>query len=504
MRSLALSVVLCVGLVACRDGSSSDRSDGGTDANQGGMTIQEIQMPPGPGIGSPVELHGVVVTAIDRYGSRQGNFYVQEPEGGPYSGVLVFTSNSAAVADLQPGDVVSITSAVVDEFAYMDDSGRTLTEVSDPTGGMMAIVETGTAELPAPEVLDPRLLASSDDEAEKWEGVLIRLENVAVTQTPQSVSDTDPTLKEMGISGPFRVGSSMAELADSIALNDCYASITGVGDYFYNYKVLHRSAGDLVTGGACPAQEEGDTACGNTTDDDADGFADCADFSCQATVAACTSATDITAIQMGTVTENTRVRLENVTVTAIKDTGDDKYIWVQDGAGAPHNGIAVWFGMNLPVGVLLGDDVTLEGTVDEFYDRTELKIARDPSSNPIYTKNGAGTPLAPLEVPIGTLASPSMAEPYEGVLVTLEASAGVVSANPDTPMDYGEWTVGTTSMPLRIGNDMRTRPTPLNMGDCYNIAGIFDFNFSNYKIEPRTMTLAPTDVAPSGGSCPAP
>jgi predicted extracellular nuclease len=504
MRSFVLSVLLVCGLFACRggddDGETPDARRDGTDL--GGMTIQEIQTPPGPGIGSPVELHGVVVTAVDRYGGRQGNFYVQEPTGGPYSGVLVFTANTSAVDNLEPGDVVSLTNAVVDEFAYMDPSGRTVTELGDPTGGMMTITETGTAEIPAPQTVDPRMLASSDDEAEKWEGVLIRLENVAVTQSPQGVSSTDDTLKEMSVSGPFRVGSSLAELADSIALNDCYASITGIGDYFYNYKVLHRSAADLVTGSGCPAQEEGATACGNGTDDDADGFSDCADFSCQATVPSCTMAAEITAIQTGTVPVNTRVRLENVIVTAINDSDDDKVIWVQDGAGAPNNGIAVFFGTTaIPAGLLLGDDVTLEGSVREFYMRTEVDIARDGSNNAVITKNATGTPVTPLDVTLATLATPSSAEPYEGVLVKV-TNVSVVSANPDTPSDYNEWTVGTPSLPLRIGNDMLgTRPVGVVDGACYStIAGVFDYNFSNYKIEPRSVTT-PADVV-LGAGCP--
>ena len=122
---LALSS-LALARAAARD------SNNNTDGNTGGdgsrlrrpVTIQEVQndaMPPG----TPVTLHGVVVTAIDNFGAKIGDIWVEEPEGGPFSGVHVFGAASTDVAALAVGDIVDITGAVKDEFALTGSGGDT-------------------------------------------------------------------------------------------------------------------------------------------------------------------------------------------------------------------------------------------------------------------------------------------------------------------------------------------------------------------------------------------
>src|SRR5687767_4581808 len=102
--------VLCLFLVfagACGRGGDDDGdgdnggSDGGGDGDDTIFEVQSDDMP----VGTAVTLKGVVVTAIDNYGSRRGGIYVQEPEGGAFSGVFVYLSGTEA-ADLAPGDLV--------------------------------------------------------------------------------------------------------------------------------------------------------------------------------------------------------------------------------------------------------------------------------------------------------------------------------------------------------------------------------------------------------------
>src|SRR4051812_25271634 len=90
-RSTLLCAALCLAVAACRGSSSGD--DGGDDAAVDGVnaddaTIYDIQgsLP----VGTQVNIRGVLVTAIDNYGAKKGNIWVQEPAGGAYSGVLVF------------------------------------------------------------------------------------------------------------------------------------------------------------------------------------------------------------------------------------------------------------------------------------------------------------------------------------------------------------------------------------------------------------------------------
>ena len=56
-----------------------------------------------------LNLKGVVVTAIDTFGGKTGDFWVQEPDGGPFSGIQVFGAPLDQVAALQIGDIVDIS-----------------------------------------------------------------------------------------------------------------------------------------------------------------------------------------------------------------------------------------------------------------------------------------------------------------------------------------------------------------------------------------------------------
>src|SRR5690349_16203568 len=83
-------------VAACRGGGGGPDGPGGHDAppNPDDTSIYDIQNPDGRvAEGTTVSIKGVIVTAIDTYaeradGTRKGNFWIQEPAGGPYSGVL--------------------------------------------------------------------------------------------------------------------------------------------------------------------------------------------------------------------------------------------------------------------------------------------------------------------------------------------------------------------------------------------------------------------------------
>jgi predicted extracellular nuclease len=499
-----LGLILSVGF-GCRsesgNGDNPDAGGPGPDGGDEGVTIYDIQTPGGShsAIGTPVELYGVVVTAVDRFGNLAGSVYVQEPAGGAYSGLVVFrpTISGGTLDDIQPGDLVDVTGGIVDEFALdTDTSGNTLTEIAAPMDGMVTVTKVGTATVPAPEDVDATALGDPDtggSESEKWEGVLIRLTNVAATSSPRGVSATDPTLAEMDITGPFRVSSSLTALLtappDNMPLymrDQCFDSITGIGDYFFTYKLLPRDSADIITAADntnC-LYEETAVECGDGTDDDFDGFTDCADFSCQqANPELCTSDTSIPDIQMGIIPDGSLVRVEGVVVTAVASS----LVWVQDPAGGEYSGVAVFPTGGPPAGLDRGDIVTVEGTVDEYFDVTEIAFAT-------ITETGvAPVPMPEMIADPSTLVVEATAEPWEGVLIEI---AGVdVSAAPD---EFGEWTVGAFG--LHIDDIMYAPAVAPAPGDCaVRVAGPFHFSFSNYKIEPRDVgdvTITP------GVSCP--
>src|SRR5687767_8547473 len=141
---LTSSVFVALALVAaCRGGGNPPVGDDDPtpDTPPGGsVTIQEVQDPAMPA-GTVVELDGVVVTAIDAFGARTGDLWVQEPGGGEFSGIKVFGAPLDVVATLAVGDIVNISNAEKDEFALTTDmTGRTVTEIKGAAGGMMSVV----------------------------------------------------------------------------------------------------------------------------------------------------------------------------------------------------------------------------------------------------------------------------------------------------------------------------------------------------------------------------
>lgn len=515
-KTPALCFALCASLAAtaaCRGGGDDGDDDGNNpDAAGGETTIQEVQndaMPPG----TPVTLRGVVVMAVDNYGPRKGNFYVAEPGGGERSGVLVYGAPLDVVAQLAVGDVVDITDAMKDEFG-LDTDDSTVTELGPVDGGVMTVTETGTTTPPAPQVLDALAIgrmatAAREAEYEKWEGVLVTVQNVSVTSEirPVSSMEPDPTFVAFRITGVLEVDSSLSEIPYSattppepfVTGGDCLASITGMGDYFFNYKVLPRATSDIMLNGSgCPAAEAPGT-CGDGIDNDANGFMDCMDRGCSAD-ATCTTDTTVVMIQTGAATGG--VRLNDVVVTGTKTFPTDiQGFWVQDAAqAAANNGVFVFTATAAPPSI--GTVVDVTGTVTEFdFGNPPMGDKLTQLTNVTVTPIvGAPVTAVPLSgIPVSTLNQIGAAgEPYESVYVRLSNMR--VMSHPGN--DRLLITNGTDT--IVVDDDAynyaaATYPfsgTPT----CFaTISGIMTTNI--FDDERRLLPTAVTDMVTVGGTC---
>ncbi|HVV83675.1 MAG TPA: hypothetical protein VHE35_11430 [Kofleriaceae bacterium] len=481
--------LLAVAGGACRSSSSGDDdgvnpgSDGGIDAvNPDDMKIQAVQDDNTP-VGTPVTLRGVVVTAIDKYGNREGNFYVEEPEGGEYSGVLVFGAPLEQVDALSVGDLVDITNAEKDEFSLATDTA-TITELVGAGGGMMTVNKVGTGTVPAPHVVDalangrlPEAMRLA--EQEKWEHVLITVQNVSVTRDIQPIGGSmpDPTFKDFLITGYYDVDSSLAEIPDAlVAKGDCLASITGIGDYFFQYKVLPRSTADIVAGGTdCPAPEADATSCADGIDNDANGFADCNDNSCLAAVQSCTVTTTVANVQTGVVPVNSMVNLSNVVVTGV--AFNKKNLWVADNLqAAPNQGVYVFRGSGaavLPDNIVVGARVNVSGKVQEFDGGDGGDTTTEVSfSNVTFVSAPAGAPTPVTGLTVPNLLVNATGEPYEGVLIELD-NVKVSGTESNATAHQRTLTVGTTNF---IADDDIYRFT-ITADTCYaSLIGIWHYN----------------------------
>ena len=514
MRSIArVLLAACLVLSAACRGSGGDDGDDGDDApppdgfNPNDVSIYDIQNPNGiVPEGTDVNVRGVVVTAIDTYaeranGTRVGTIWVQEPAGGEFSGVLVFGASLGDVANLNVGDIVDITGAAKTEFVLRDmdgnptdPSGRTTTELEPGSAGSITVtVVTPGGPAPEPQLVDAIAIAgmtqaAKDVEGEKWEGVLIEVRDVSQISDVRMISG-EANFLAFQLQGALETDTSLAPFPAGTDLDTCYASIIGVGDYFFEHKIQSRNTADMVTGGTgcvTPAQEE-EPSCGDALDNDFDGFYDCEDFSCQASAQACVTQASISQIQMGNITGT--VELTNVIVTGV--TFNRSNLFVQDAAqAAPYNGIFVFRGgasePDLPAEIVVGATVNVTGNVTEFMGVTEIV-------NPTVTFVAApGALPTPIATSIATLNDPTMGEPFEGVLVQL---TNVEVTAFDMGMQKITLSQGADSI---IVDDDIYRHTPV-LNDCYStFNGIFHYN--NFDTHLNLLPRLATDIVP-GGTC---
>lgn len=404
-----VAVSLCLGVtsVGCRDGGTEEPEPDGPMMLQESK-IQDIHKSE-MAEGTKLRLEGVIVTAIDRYaggGNSSGRFFVQEPEGGAFSGVLVFGAKLTDVDKLAVGDVVNLDGLEKDEFLPQNDAtGRTITEVRNVRGGAITITVVSKGQAPTPATVDLAAIgampmAEAEAELEKWEGVLITVKNAVQLNDPrQASSAANNTFFDATLQGGLVIDTSHAAFPASAVAGACYASLTGIGDYFYNYKIIPSSAADYVTGTDCaPAR-----------------------------------VTTIAEAQAGTYPklglQPNLVLLRDAIVTAItvstdKDREDFKSFWVSTTHDAAANeGVQIFMGGTpIPMETVVGATVDVLGTVVEFDNsgstgdkltevtRPAVKVKAPPSATPV-------TALSSVTLP--TLASIADGEPYEGVLLQL-------------------------------------------------------------------------------------
>lgn len=203
-----------------------------------------------------VTVTGVTISAIDGYdetgtGAR-GNFYVQDTlaDPKPYSGVTVFDpSFSPPDLRLFPGDVADVSGLFI-EFLGPSSGAfgecKTLPEI----GGTMFFRFDGADIVPKTiPVADLKSYAT----ARQWLGMLVRVENVRITQTAEERGGR--------FTAPIDVGGGITQSDQPYISNELYdiktdgppleqdavfKSVTGVVTYFYGFKLAPRSPEDFA------------------------------------------------------------------------------------------------------------------------------------------------------------------------------------------------------------------------------------------------------------------
>lgn len=147
------------------------------------ITIQDVQFSPfGGGYsgynGYTVTVNGIVTAdTTDIEGNETGTqsypqVYMQNGQG-PWSGIHIYGTEPA---NRRHGDDVTVTGPVVENFG--------VTQIGSNSVGATVVVNSTGNPLPLPEVLSTAEIDSVTDggvQAEQWEGVLLKYENVTVT-----------------------------------------------------------------------------------------------------------------------------------------------------------------------------------------------------------------------------------------------------------------------------------------------------------------------------------
>ena len=178
-----------------------------------------------PYVGQVVTTVGVVTaTPSDWIRSLKG-FFIQDAEA-PWHGIYVYTGN--LTISLQRGDSVEVTGEVSE---YYDKTEINLASVQD-----LKILKHG-ARMPK-----PLLVTALEAGSEAYEGVLIQVSNVTVTNDNLGYGEWEIS----DSTGSVRVDDA-AGYSYTPTLNDHILSVIGVLDYSYgNYKIEPRRDEDII------------------------------------------------------------------------------------------------------------------------------------------------------------------------------------------------------------------------------------------------------------------
>jgi DNA/RNA endonuclease YhcR with UshA esterase domain len=186
--------------------------------------------------GEVVTIQGAVVTTPVH--EAAGYVFVQDAAGGPWSGIVLYLYSQVIDAvDLEPGDVITVT-GTYEEF--YDQSQIKVTSATN-------IQVTGSAAVPAPAVVAPADIATGGSQTESYEGVLVEVQGVTVTNTSLGYG-------EFLVTGDLRVddfffseGNGPSGPKPAVAVGNTFASLRGVMTYnFAEFKLLPRTGADFV------------------------------------------------------------------------------------------------------------------------------------------------------------------------------------------------------------------------------------------------------------------
>jgi antitoxin component YwqK of YwqJK toxin-antitoxin module len=420
--------------------------------------------------GTKVTVNECVVTAIFYKEDNETHaktaiqgVYVSDiiPEAKPYTGIYVFIKDTATTGEYKIGDKLEVKGEYKE---YYENSQIEATEIN----------KLGSADVPAPAVVDPASVATPFElsgeeysptanhgpDAEKYEGVLVKVKDVKITNSNLGHGAFE-------VAGKLSVTKDLYYYEGSRSKGVEFDSITGILVYSYDaFQLAPRSIDDF------------EVKIINTT---------------------------ISQIQKEEVATGSTVQISESVVTAIayksEKQSDDTYknvaikgLYISEiiPQAEPYTGIYVFIKSTADVDAYaVGDKLEVTGTVEEYYESTQISLADTAN----IKKLGTADVPAPAEInDTSKISTPykqngeewepttshgADAEMYESVLVKVN-NVEVTNNN------LGHGTFEVTGN-LAISKDLYYYPGDRSIGTKFNsISGVLIYSYSAFQLAPRS------------------
>ena len=199
------------------------------------LTCYDIQHTTDPTGNSPYAGQTVTVQGIVTHIIPNTAFYIADPAGGEWSGLYVYHRNTSNVVSI--GDLVKLTGTVEEYWNLTEFTNISAYEIISQGNPLPPFLELSTADMPA---------GTSHPENEKYEGVLVRFQDVTIKSTLDSygqfhIADSS-NIWAMVDNGLYAIPAS------SIVVGENWFIIQGIVDYHSSagFKLNPRNASDMI------------------------------------------------------------------------------------------------------------------------------------------------------------------------------------------------------------------------------------------------------------------
>ncbi len=426
------------------------------------VSIYDIQYNITPPFESPYETQIVKTRGVVTAFSATSSYMFMQSNTSPWNGILVYLPMGFTDI-LNRGDLVEVQGEIKEYYGLTEFSPTDTVTVISPGAAFLAqVVPCGDLEV---------VIATPNPVAESWEGMFVRVENVAIVGTPDF--------------GEWRV----QDVSGIAVVDDLYPTtyvplpatlldfVQGPLNFSYDeYKIAPRDDNDIQETGGQPTFTP-------------------SPIPSETPFPTAAPSISIYDIQYNTTPPFESPYMDSYVITqgyVTAFSAGSSYMFIQENT-SPWNGILVYLPFGFTDTFNRGDLVEVEGLVTEYYGLTEIS----PTSRAVLISSGSAfaaqvVTCGDLEVVIST--PNPVAEGWEGMLVRVE-NVDIVG----TP-DFGEWRVQDMSGIAVVDNLYSHSYTPVPATLLDYVQGPLNFSYDEYKIAPRDDA----DILESGAPTPTP